>query len=173
MNGLVDSLLTLSRLDPEKQNVITETVNLSQLCTEQVDYFRELAGNQKITLQSDLKPCTVLGDRGLLERLVSNLLINAITYNQEGGWVILALQQDSEGCTMTVTDNGNGIPAQDLPHIFERFYRVDKARSRMSGGSGLGLAICDSVVRLHRGTISVDSKEHEGTKFTIHLPRVG
>jgi signal transduction histidine kinase len=74
---------------------------------------------------------------------------------------------------MTVTDNGNGIPAQDLPHIFERFYRVDKARSRMSGGSGLGLAICDSVVRLHRGTISVDSKEQEGTKFTIHLPSVG
>ena len=173
MNGLVDSLLTLSRLDPEKQNIRTETVNLSHLCTEQVDYFRELAGNQKITLQSDLKPCTVLGDRGLLERLVSNLLINAITYNQEGGWVILALQQDSEGCTMTVTDNGNGIPAQDLPHIFERFYRVDKARSRMSGGSGLGLAICDSVVRLHRGTISVDSKEQEGTKFTIHLPTIG
>jgi heavy metal sensor kinase len=173
MNGLVDSLLTLSRLDPEKQNIRTETVNLSQLCTEQVDYFRDLAGKQQITLQSDLKPCIVLGDRGLLERLVSNLLINAITYNQEGGWVILALQQDSDGCTMTVTDNGNGIPAQDLPHIFERFYRVDKARSRMSGGSGLGLAICDSVVRLHRGTISVDSKEQEGTKFTIHLPSVG
>ena len=173
MNGLVDSLLTLSRLDPEKRNIRTEIVNLTQLCTEQIDYFRDLAGKQKITLQSDLKPCAVPGDRGLLERLVSNLLINAITYNKEGGWVKIALQRDSDGCTMTVKDSGNGIPAQDLPHVFERFYRVDKARSRMSGGSGLGLAICDSVVRFHQGAISVDSKENEGATFMVRLPSVG
>jgi len=173
MNGLVDSLLTLSRLDPEKRNIRTEIVNLTQLCTEQIDYFRDLAGKQKITLQSDLKPCAIPGDRGLLERLVSNLLINAITYNKEGGWVKIALQQDNDGCTMTVKDNGNGIPAQDLPHVFERFYRVDKARSRMSGGSGLGLAICDSVVRFHQGSISVDSKENEGATFMVRLPSVG
>jgi heavy metal sensor kinase len=172
MNGLVDSLLTLSRLDPEKQNARTETVNLSQLCAEQVDYFRELAGKQKIAMQSDIKPCTVLGDRGLLERLVSNLLINAITYNKEGGWVKLALSQNGEGCTMTVTDNGDGIPAHDLPYIFQRFYRVDKARSRTSGGNGLGLAICESVVRLHQGSISVESKEHDGARFRVWLPKV-
>ena len=173
MNGLVDSLLTLSRLDPEKQSARKEMVDLSQLCTDQMDYFGELARKQKISLQSDIKPCTIMGDRGLLERLVSNLLINAITYNKEGGWVKLALTQDSDGCTMTVTDNGHGIPSDDLPHIFERFYRVDKARSRMSGGSGLGLAICESVVRLHQGSISVESKEREGTQFRVQLPTIG
>lgn len=173
MNGLVDSLLTLARLDPEKQNIHKENVNLSQLCIEQLDYFDELALKQKITLQNDIDPCIVMGDRGLLERLISNLLINAITYNKEGGWVKLALKHATDGCILTVTDNGYGIPAPDLPHIFTRFYRVDKARSRMNGGSGLGLAICDSVVRLHHGSIAVESTENEGTQFKVHLPSFG
>ncbi|MBM3966845.1 MAG: HAMP domain-containing protein [Planctomycetes bacterium] len=173
MNGLVDSLLTLSRLDPEKQHLPMEQVNLSQLSVEHVDYYRELAGKKKITFHIDIDPCTVLGERGLLERLISNLLINAITYNKEGGWVKLALKYDTDGCILTVTDNGYGIPAPDLPHIFTRFYRVDKARSRMNGGSGLGLAICDSVVRLHHGSISVESTENEGTQFKVHLPCIG
>jgi len=112
----------------------------------------------------------ILGDEDRLKQLLLNLVDNAIKYTQPGGSVRLSLSKDKSWAQLVVSDTGIGIPAEDLPHIFERFYRVDKARSRAQGGSGLGLAIAKWVVQAHGGAIKVDSVVGEGTTFTVTLP---
>ena len=112
----------------------------------------------------------IMGDEDRLKQLILNLVDNAIKYTLPGGMVRLSLAKDSGWAQLIVSDTGIGIPAEDLPHIFERFYRVDKARSRAQGGSGLGLAIAKWVVQAHGGAIKVDSTVGAGTTFTVTLP---
>ena len=102
--------------------------------------------------------------------IMSNLVENAIKYNKEHGWVKVFLDADHQYFTFQVSDSGIGIPESQLAHIYERFYRVDKSHSREIGGTGLGLAIAKGAVLLHRGSITVTSKEGEGTTFTVKIP---
>ena len=110
-------------------------------------------------------------DPDALARVVTNLLSNAILYNRPGGQVTLSVVAECEAVRLTVADTGPGIPEDDLPRLFDRFFRVDKARTRESGGSGLGLAICKSIVDAHGGTITVASQVGKGTEVVVRLPR--
>jgi signal transduction histidine kinase len=112
----------------------------------------------------------IVGDRLRLRQLFLNLIDNAIKYTPEGGKVTLALAREDGSVVFRVTDTGIGIPDADLPRIFDRFYRVDKARSREMGGTGLGLSIAKWIAELHRGTITVESEVLKGSVFTVRLP---
>lgn len=112
----------------------------------------------------------ILGHHNLLNQLVTNLIVNAIQYNRDGGEVRIELRSDAKSNLLIVDDDGIGIPENDIPHLFDRFYRVDQARSRNTGGNGLGLAICKRIVEIHHGSIEVRSKVGEGSNFTIRFP---
>ena len=109
-------------------------------------------------------------DCAKLTQVVYNLMENAIKYTQEGGAIKVRLIRSGRDAVMTVTDNGPGIPREDQAHIFDRFYRVDKARSRETGGTGLGLSIVHQMVLMHGGSVSVESEEGRGSTFTVELP---
>jgi signal transduction histidine kinase len=134
---------------------------------------RPLADKRRITFQINLSPATATGDPDRIAQVVTNLLTNAIRYNQDQGVVTVTLQSLPAETVLTVSDTGIGIPPEHLAHIFERFYRVDNARSRKDGGVGLGLAICKSIVTAHGGQISVSSHLNRGTKFEVRLPKAG
>ena len=120
--------------------------------------------------QEKLKQLTIMGDEAKVEKLLLNIARNAIKYNKKGGWVKIWTEKNNNGVNIYVEDNGIGIPKQDLPYIFERFYRVDKARSRGEGGTGLGLSIAKWIAEAHQGKISAESTMGKGSKFIIHLP---
>ena len=111
------------------------------------------------------------GDPERLGQVLTNLLSNAIQYNHPGGRVVVSVRSDNDSAIVVVEDTGVGIPESDLPLVFDRFHRVDAARSRESGGSGLGLAICRSIVLAHGGTITVSSVVNRGSTFTVTIPR--
>ena len=115
-------------------------------------------------------PCETTGDALKLQQVFYNVIDNAIKYTQRGGEVRVELSRAGKRAVVRVEDTGIGIPAADLPHIFDRFYRVDKARSRETGGTGLGLSIVRQIVLLHDGDIRAESEENKGTTFTIELP---
>ena len=112
-----------------------------------------------------------LGDAERIGQVVTNLLTNAIHFNRDQGEVRLAARAESDAVFLTVADTGQGIPAEDIPHLFERFYRVDKSRSRIQGRNGLGLAICKAIIDAHGGSIEVSSQPGAGSTFTVRLPR--
>ena len=115
----------------------------------------------------------MMGDRDKLNRILYNLTDNAIKYSPDGGRIFVSLDKEDEQIVWRVRDNGVGIPAADQEHIFERFYRVDKARSRETGGTGLGLSIVKQLVNLHGGTITVHSEPNRGSEFTVVFPQGG
>jgi signal transduction histidine kinase len=134
----------------------------------------ELAFANRLTLTlGKLSPCQVSGDPDGLRRLLFNLLDNAIKYTAEGGRVEVQCEARNGCADLIVTDTGVGIPSEHIPHIFERFYRVDPARSREAGGTGLGLAICRVIAESHGGTIRLESNSGQGTKVTVTLPLLG
>ena len=114
--------------------------------------------------------CVINATRDDIYQIIFNLAENAIKYNSFGGNVFLRLHREGDEAVLTVEDTGIGIPEEDIPHIFDRFYRVDKARSRASGGSGLGLSIVHGAVEAHGGTITVARRETVGTRFTVRFP---
>ena len=117
-----------------------------------------------------MRPVTAAVDEVKLTLAISNLVENAIKYNKEHGWVKVKLDADHQFFTIEVADSGIGIPEESLEHIYERFYRVDKSRSREIGGTGLGLAITRNAIIMHRGSIKVVSEEGVGTTFTVKIP---
>lgn len=121
-------------------------------------------------INSQLPPCSLIGNADALRMLFYNLLENALRYTEPGGKVVVDVHLENARVEIKVADTGIGIPGDCLPHIFERFYRVDKSRSRSSGGSGLGLAIARGIAQAHGGDISVTSKLKEGTTFIAYLP---
>jgi two-component system phosphate regulon sensor histidine kinase PhoR len=129
-----------------------------------------LAANRPVTIFTDLKinPPIIKIDRDRIRQTLINIVHNAIKFNKPGGKIIISTVYDTESITVSVSDSGTGISQEDLPHIFERFYKADKARSR--GGSGLGLAIAKHTVQAHGGNITVKSEEGKGSTFTFHLP---
>lgn len=170
MKSLIDSLLLLARFDAGHPDLQWHALDLAEVTTESVELLRPLADARKITLTNETTSLSLVGDRERLGQVVTNLLANAIRYNQEGGRVDVRVERVNGHAVVSVSDNGIGIAAEELPNIFRRFYRVDKARTRSDGGSGLGLAICQSVVEAHGGELTARSEPQQGTTLEVRLP---
>ena len=170
MTNLVNGLLALARLDSSNADFHLRQINLSDLASESVSLLRAIASEKQISLVSDLHSVQIFGNPESLSRMIDNLITNAIIYNKPGGKVFITLKSNDDKAVLEIKDTGVGISEEHLPFIFERFYRVDKARSRLSGGSGLGLAICKGVIEKHNGTITAKSILGEGTTLQIQLP---
>jgi two-component system, OmpR family, sensor kinase len=173
MRSLIESLLTLARFDSGEVKIESRSFDVMRTVGDGIALVRPLADKRRITFQINLSPATATGDPDRIAQVVTNLLTNAIRYNQDQGVVTVTLQSLPAETVLTVSDTGIGIPPEHLAHIFERFYRVDNARSRKDGGVGLGLAICKSIVTAHGGQISVSSHLNRGTKFEVRLPKAG
>jgi signal transduction histidine kinase len=132
---------------------------------------RPLAAERGIQFHCDVAAIECLGDAGRIGQVVTNLVTNAIHFNREQGEVRLTARSEGGAVLLTIADTGQGIPAEDLPHMFERFYRADKSRSRIRGHNGLGLAICKAIVVAHSGSIEVASQPGVGSTFTVRLPQ--
>jgi heavy metal sensor kinase len=166
---LVNGLLLLARADAGEVTIGREMVDLAALAREVAEMFDPLAEEKGIQLITETaSPVTVTGDPARLRQLVTNLLDNALRFTERGGSVTLRIDRTAEKAQLRVQDSGIGIPAVHLPHLFERFYQADAARS--SGGCGLGLSICRWIVKAHGGTIEASNGEPRGAEFTVILP---
>ena len=173
MNRLVKDLLQLSRLDNNQDITNIKETNAVMLVDTAVTKIQITAAGKKQQLNKlydNAKDIRVNVDRDKFEQVILNVLTNAIKYTEEGGRIDVDVFEQMGLCKIIVSDNGIGISAEALPRIFERFYRVDKARSRAMGGTGLGLAITKQIVENHGGTITAESAEGKGTKMIIELP---
>lgn len=165
LQKMIENVLCLSELDLKEESTFRrEKVSLTDLAEMCVDSLQETARKNEVQLHFRGVPCTVDGDASLLELLVYNLVSNGIRYNHPGGSVTVTVDRG-----ITVEDTGIGIPREDLPHIFERFYRVDKQESRKRGGSGLGLAIVKSIADLHKAELTVESEVGKGSRFQVRF----
>jgi two-component system, OmpR family, manganese sensing sensor histidine kinase len=173
-SSLISNLLFLARHEGQLNPDDLEAIDLRIFLQFLIDEFKILAAEKKLNIHSNLSSSAIeiKGDRELLQQALKNLLNNAYKYTSSGGTVRLTLITKSRRAIVEVEDNGIGIPAEDLPHIFDRFYRVDTARSRETGGFGLGLAIAQQIIRAHNGQITVESTFDKGTKFQIVLPLI-
>jgi two-component system, OmpR family, sensor histidine kinase SenX3 len=172
LTNLVQDLITLSRIQAAEPVPDPIAVNLDAVVAEALDRCRMKASARGIELAaSGPHGASVLGDEDLLTTALRNLLENAVAYSPERTRVVVTTRQPGDGSVeISVADQGIGIPARDLERIFERFYRVDPARSRATGGTGLGLAIVKHVTAAHNGKVTVWSKEGAGSTFTLRLP---
>ena len=171
LSDLVQEIIDLSRLQDDDPLKNAKVLNLADLISEAIDGSRMAAEARNISLTfTRLGDFEVLGDRRQIEMAISNLVENAINYSPDGTRVAVALRRQDDLAEISISDQGVGIPEKDIERIFERFYRVDPARSRATGGTGLGLSIVKHVVNNHGGDISVWSVEGAGSTFTIRLP---
>ena len=170
MRQLTESLLTLARLEAGQEKTRHAPFNLGELTQSCLDHVRPLAVPRQITVHAELQATGCPGDEAQIRQVIVNLLANAIHYNRDGGEVHVSTQTQDGYSVLRIRDTGPGISATDLPHIFDRFYRADKSRSRMEGHSGLGLAISKAIVDAHGGTIRAESQTGVGTTFTVSLP---
>lgn len=159
----------MARIDAGQEQFKHETFDLSQVANDCVQLLRPLATERGVELHCELPPTPCVGDAQRISQVATNLLSNAIHFNREKGSVRLSAWTENGTAVLMVSDTGQGIPAEDLPHIFERFYRVDKSRSRVQGRTGLGLAITKAIVDAHGGTIDVASQAGAGSTFTVRL----
>lgn len=168
---IIDDLLDLSRIESE-DTPIQELVDVEKVVSEAVNRIGPSAEVRLVTIEQDFynSPSYILGDRRQLTSAVYNLLDNAIKYSESDSKVTIEVRHDASWVEIAIRDQGIGIPSRDLERIFERFYRVDHARSRSTGGTGLGLSIVRHVVNNHKGTIFVESREGSGSVFTMRLP---
>ena len=176
MTRIVQDLLTLSRFDSGRMELNMTRFPFGQAVRNVYQAVTMSAQEHQHTLRLNLAPNIpkVEGDQQRIEQVIMNILSNAIKYTPDGGEISISAGRDQAGdAWVNVTDNGIGIPEEDIPRLFERFYRVDKARSRESGGTGLGLSIALEILNLHQGRITVDSKLGQGTSVTITLPAAG
>lgn len=173
MSRLVNELLDLARLEGGHFNLNLTPSSLLTLENKVVHKFNGIAKDSEIHLELDWKAKEeeFCFDSDRLEQVLTNLIDNAIRHTQKGGQVTLKTEDDDQYCTIEVTDTGSGIPPEDLPFVFERFYKGDKARTRGRSGTGLGLSIAKNIVTAHGGKINVRSKLNEGTTFSIRLPK--
>ena len=170
MSHIVESLLTISRLDAGEVKLDKLPLDLSDLLTRTTSEMNVLTQDKSITLSASLElDIHIEGDRVRLQQVFVNLIDNAIKYTQEGGAIHVTLHQNDSRIIAEVMDNGPGSPSFALPHVFERFYRADKARSRASGGAGLGLSIVKAICTAHNVEISVKSEEGFGSSFLIEF----
>lgn len=168
---IIDDLLTLVKADKSNAELNVEQININGLLEQILKRLRPIAKKRNIELVLEsIREVSADVDEVKLSLALSNLVENAVKYNHEEGWVHVTLDADHKFFYVKVSDNGIGISQEDQEHVFERFYRVDKARSRETGGTGLGLAITKSIILMHQGAIKLQSKEGEGTTFTVRIP---
>jgi signal transduction histidine kinase len=172
MRRLIESLLELARLDAGQEQMRRMQFDLSATARDCMELIRPLADERGVKIFSDLSPLDCTGDSERLAQVITNLLTNAIQYNKPDGEVRIAVQSQGDMAVLIVSDTGVGISAEDLPYVFERFYRADKARSGASGHAGLGLSISKAIVEAHGGTIDVTSEPGAGANFFVRLPLV-
>lgn len=164
---LINDIIRLAELDRSEREPLFNEVDLAEIVEESLNTLQLNAEQHKIKLNLQLEKCIVHGNREMLKELVDNLVVNAIFYNSPGGYVLIKVGIDKGRQKLLVKDNGIGIPATEQGKIFQRFYRVDKSRSKATGGTGLGLAIVKHIVELHSAEIILDSTPGVGTSFTI------
>lgn len=164
---LINDIIRLAALDRSERESLFNEVDLAEIVEESLNTLQLNAEQHKIKLNLQLEKCIVHGNREMLKELVDNLVVNAIFYNSPGGYVLIKVGIDKGRQKLLVKDNGIGIPATEQGKIFQRFYRVDKSRSKATGGTGLGLAIVKHIVELHSAEIILDSTPGVGTSFTI------
>lgn len=171
LSRMSDNLMRLSMLDADNVSLDAQPFRLDRQIEDDLLLLEPQWAQKNLALDLEMDRVTMEGDMELLSQVWMNLLHNAIKFTPEDGQIHITLREDAEeGIVCTISDSGIGIPEENLMHVFERFYKVDKARDRQAGGSGLGLSIVRRIVELHRGTISVQSVEEEGTTFTVIFP---
>jgi two-component system, OmpR family, phosphate regulon sensor histidine kinase PhoR len=179
MNRLIDDLLSLSRIELIEHQAPSERVDVAEVARRITAAFEPRVADRGVRLQLDVAPDLpeVTGDPDQIEQVLQNLVDNAVKYGREGGMVRIAVKQPQPGrwparpgVVLSVYDDGPGIPREHLPRLTERFYRVDKGRSRGAGGTGLGLAIVKHIVNRHRGQLAIDSDTGQGATFAVWLP---
>ncbi len=175
LNAIVEDLLALSRLEAEEQIVSLYPVQLIPVIEKSLANYQAAAREKELEMvfRPPDKAIQLMSSEELLERALNNLLDNAIKYSPNKGEIEVACQIENNLLTISVRDYGIGIPEKDLAHLFKRFYRVDKARSRQMGGTGLGLAIVKHIALTHNGRVEVSSKLNQGSVFSLHLPLKG
>jgi two-component system sensor histidine kinase VicK len=174
MTRIVKDLLTLTRLDYNRMEMHMEPMDLRELGQKAAQAMEGQATGQGLTLKCDLPDSLpmVVGDAERIQQVIINIITNAIKYNKPQGSITITGGTEGEQVFLRVEDTGIGVPKEDLKRLFERFYRVDKARSRESGGTGLGLAIAKQIVESHGGSIGFDSEHGKGSVVTLYLPRM-
>ena len=175
LNALIEDLLTISRLESRREKLVLRRIDLRHLIDEVAENYREsgLLSDDDLSVDSPPADISVLGDHPRLIQVFENLVDNAIKYSVEKPVIEIGSRIEGGFVKIWVKDCGVGIAARDLPRIFERFYRVDKGRSREKGGTGLGLSIVKHIVQLHGGSVWAESRQGEGTTFFFTLPRSG
>ena len=172
MTRLVEDIIDLTRLDNGGSELKFEDCDLVQIAKNAVDSLDAAAGAAGVTVSVTGETAPMRAVAQLLYSIVYDLCDNAIKYNRSGGSVKVSVEHDGVDTVLTVADTGIGIPEDSLDRIFERFYRVDKSRSKEVGGTGLGLSIVKHAVMIHHGTIKVMSELGKGTCFTVTLPNI-
>ncbi len=171
LSSVVGDLLTLVHIDSHKLRLRREPMVFADTVRESVKRLTPLASKRGQELTVDISdPCEMMADPGKLAQVCYNIIENAIKYTPDGGKISVTLRRMGRDAVLEIEDNGVGIPKDDVAHVFDRFYRVDKARSRDTGGTGLGLSIVQQIVRLHAGSVTVASEQGKGTTFTVQLP---
>jgi two-component system phosphate regulon sensor histidine kinase PhoR len=171
LSRLIDDLLSLSQIESQAEPLKRSAVALKPLIDAVVTSLRPAIDSRRLTVRIECPAALALqADPDRLRQVFINLIDNAIKYNKDGGTITVSATRDNAWIKVTIADTGIGIPAKDLPRIFERFYRVDKARSRELGGTGLGLSIVKHIIEAHGGTVSVTSELGRGSVFTVWLP---
>jgi signal transduction histidine kinase len=171
LSRIVSDLLDLSRLETGSE--VEDDIALDAVIRDEAERLADTADRAGVTLELSIEAARVHGSARDLALLIRNLVDNAIRYSPEGGTVTISLRDGDEEAILEVTDTGIGIPSRDVPRIFERFYRVDRARSRETGGTGLGLSIVRHIVENHHGSIDVTSELGRGSAFEVRLPLAG
>ena len=169
---LINDIIKLSQLDSPEHKVEREVVDLGQIAESTVNQLRISAEKMSVTLTTDVKPGLVSADKGMMEELIYNLCDNAIRYNVRGGGVRVAVRPVRDRVQLVVQDTGIGIDREHQERVIERFYRVDKSRSKATGGTGLGLAIVKHIAAQHDATIAMESEPGSGTTITVSFERI-
>ena len=170
--SLAEDIIQLSQLEENDGEILFEEVNLTELASDCVQSLQINAQSRTVDLclAAPKAPIYIKGNKSLLEELLYNLCDNAIRYNKPQGSVTVTLRPEQGGTALQVADTGIGIPEKYRERIFERFFRVDKSRSKETGGTGLGLAIVKHIAQVHDAPVELDSVEGQGTTITVHFP---
>ncbi|MBQ8136493.1 MAG: HAMP domain-containing protein [Clostridia bacterium] len=171
LSAIVSDLLTLVKMDSKDVRLQRESLSVAELCRENEHRLKPIAEKKGQTITLSLQDeCEMYADKSKLNQVIYNLVENAIKYTPQGGKIRVSLSRQGHDAHLVISDNGPGIAKESLPHIFDRFYRVDKARSRETGGTGLGLSIVRQLVLLHGGSIHCESEVGKGSNFIVDLP---
>jgi two-component system sensor histidine kinase BaeS len=170
LNRLYDDLSTLAEAERPGMLLTLHPIDLAAVAAAQVQAIAARFQDKGIELREELRAATVAGDHDRLNQVVANLLANALRYTDAGGTVSVVVRPDGRDAVLEVSDTGIGIPADDVPKVFTRFWRGEHSRSRATGGAGIGLSIVQELVRAHGGRVEVESAAGEGSTFRVRIP---